>query len=127
MPGNGYFLCMAPLKLSPRLEPCEPLWKRVPARDENGRPLSDFMMLIPKMRSWPQGRIDRALEAFTGVLADYRHAVVFADLNLRLNILWVTVRPIPGIGLEIAAALKLRVPEALLVANKAEAILAERR
>jgi hypothetical protein len=52
------------------------------------------------------------------VLARYGDAVVFADVNLRLNTLWVTVRPIPGICLELPAALKHRVPEALLVAHK---------
>ena len=53
------------------------------------------------------------------VLDYYHHAVVFADLNMRLNILWVTVRPIPGICLELATAVKLHIPEALLVAYQA--------
>jgi hypothetical protein len=45
---------------------------------------------------------------------------VFADMNLRLNVLWVTVRPIPGICLELPAALKTRVPEAMLVAQRVQ-------
>ena len=43
----------------PQLSPAEPLWKRVPTRDDEGRPVSDFMMLIPKFRSWPQERAER--------------------------------------------------------------------
>ena len=59
------------------------------------------------------------LQAIGEVLHYYRDAVVFADLNLRINVLWVTVRPVPGICLELPAALKVRVPEAMLVAHKA--------
>jgi len=45
---------------------------------------------------------------------------VFAEVNLKLNTLWVTVKPVPGICLELAAAIKVRIPEALLVAQKQE-------
>jgi hypothetical protein len=41
-------------------------------------------------------------------------------MNLKLNALWVTVRPIPGICLELPAAIKMQVPEALLVGQKQE-------
>lgn len=99
-------------------EPCEPLWKRVPTRGDDGRPLSDFMMIIPALRDRPPQRIQRIVQEIEAVFAYYRHAVVFADLNVRLNLLWVSVKPIPGICLELAAALHLRVPEARLVASK---------
>jgi hypothetical protein len=46
--------------------------------------------------------------------------VVFADLNLKLNLLWVSLRPRPGAISELVAAIRLRVPEALLVAHYAE-------
>lgn len=100
------------------MHPAEPLWKRAPSRDEHGRPLSDFMMIIPKLSRRPTDYIRNTLREIEAVLAHYGDAVVFADLNLRLNTLWVTVRPIPGICLELPAAVKLRVPEALLVAHK---------
>ncbi|HSP01140.1 MAG TPA: hypothetical protein VLN90_06725 [Thioalkalivibrio sp.] len=108
----------SPLRPAVELLPAEPLWKRAPGRDENGRSLPDFMMLIPRLGKQPGLVIRRTLADIDAVLQDYRHAVVFADMNLRLNILWVTVRPIPGICLELPAALKVRVPEAMLVANK---------
>jgi hypothetical protein len=39
-------------------------------------------------------------------------------LNLKLNILWVTVHPVPGICADVAAAIHHRVPEAKLIASK---------
>lgn len=110
-----------PLRPSRPVQPCEPLWRRAPSRDERGRPLTDFMMLIPRLRHWPQGRIEAACGEIQAVFEYYADTVVFADLNLNLNLLWVSVRPRPGICLEMAAAVKHRVPEAVLVASQAEA------
>jgi hypothetical protein len=107
------------LRRSLALHAAEPLWQRAPARDDQGRPLPDFMMLIPRLGRRPAEQIRQTLEAISEVLHHYRHAVVFADMNLKINVLWVTVRPIPGICLELPAALKTRVPEAMLVAQKA--------
>ncbi len=100
------------------LQAAEPLWKRVPTRGEDGRPLSDFMMLIPKLRQKPTPEFARTVEALQFVLERYRHVVVFAELNLPINLLWISLRPIPGMCLELATAIKLAVPEALLVAQK---------
>jgi hypothetical protein len=109
------------LKPGRLIEPCEPLWKRVPTRDEAGRALSDFMVLIPRLRQASAQRIDAVCGELQQVLEYYADSVVFADLNLNLNLLWVSVRPRPGICLEMAAAVKHRVPEAMLVASQAEA------
>lgn len=94
-----------------------PLWSHVPTRDSNGQRLSDFMMLIPKLRSKPQPHLKHVIQQLHEVLEYYQHAVVFADLNLRLNVLWVSVKPIPGICLELPAAILARIPEARLVAQ----------
>ncbi|NIP73352.1 MAG: hypothetical protein GWO16_10130, partial [Gammaproteobacteria bacterium] len=64
------------------LNPAEPLWKRVPTRDADGTRLSDFMMIIPKLRARPRARVDRTAAEIQGVLARYQKVVVFADLNL---------------------------------------------
>lgn len=105
-----------PLALTASLAAAEPLWKRVPLRGDDGRALSDFMVLFPALRSKPRHVIEATVEEIHLVLERYRHAVVFAELNMRLNVLWVSVKPIPGICLELAAALFERVPEARLVA-----------
>ena len=107
-------------------EPGEPLWKRAPARDETGRPLSDFLMIIPRLSRQPSDVISRKLGAIQRVLERYGKVVVFADMNLKLNTLWVTVRPVPGITLELAAVIKMSVPEALLVAPDQRAFMGRR-
>lgn len=96
-----------------------PLWQLAPTRDSTGRRLTDFMMLIPRLRSRTPEDIERASRDIQSVLALHQD-VVFADLNLKLNLLWVSLRPSPGAIGELAAAIRLRVPEAVLVAHYAE-------
>lgn len=108
------------LKRSAEMLPSEPLWKRAPTRDAQGRPVSDFMMIIPKLSKKPPQHIKSTISHIDAVLQRYRHVVLFADINLKLNTLWITVKPVPGICLELAAAVKVQVPEALLVAHKQE-------
>lgn len=93
-----------------------PLWQLAPTRDSAGRRLTDFMMLIPRLRSRPHDEIERASHDIQAVLALHPD-VVFADLNLRLNLLWVSLRPRQGAISELVAAIRLRVPEAVLVAH----------
>ncbi len=96
-----------------------PLWQVAPTRDGAGRRLTDFMMLIPRLRSRPRAEIEQASRDIQAVLALHQD-VVFADLNLKLNLLWVSLRPRPGAISELVAAIRLRVPEAVLVAHYAE-------
>lgn len=93
---------------------CEPLYKRLPKVDEQGRLLSDFMVLVPGMRDWPRPKLLDAMAGMQAVLATFQE-VVFADLNLPLNLLWVSVKPEPGIIAKVAAHLIFRIPEAKLV------------
>lgn len=106
---------------SAHMDPAEPLWKRVPTRDQDGRPFSDFMMLIPRLRTRPRAILEATIAEIHAVLEHYRKVVVFADLNLKLNVLWVSVRPVPGICLELPTAIKCRVPEAVLVGQRVDA------
>jgi hypothetical protein len=99
--------------------PGVPLWQVAPTRDSAGRRLTDFMMLIPRLRSRPILEIERASRDIQAVLSLHQD-VVFADLNLKLNLLWVSLRPSPGAISELVAAIRLRVPEAVLVAHYAE-------
>lgn len=99
-------------------QPSPPLWQLAPTHDPSGRLLADFMMLIPRLRSRPPLEIERASRDIQAVLALHQD-VVFADLNLKLNLLWVSLRPRPGAISELVAAIRLRVPEAVLVAHYA--------
>jgi hypothetical protein len=94
----------------------EPLHKRVPTRDEEGRLLSDFMMLIPGLREWPKGRFNDRVAGIQAVLGGFNE-VVFADLNVPLNLLWVSVKAEPGIISAVAASIQYRVPEARVISS----------
>jgi hypothetical protein len=113
-------MLMKPVAPGQSWEGSEPLWKRVPTRDDDGTRLSDFMMIIPKLRKRPRTYVQRVVEEIQCVLHHYHHVVVFADLNLELNVLWVSIKPVVGMCTEIPAAIKSRVPEALLIAQKLE-------
>lgn len=81
--------------------------------------LGDFMMLLPGLRDRPQGQFAEVLARIESVINEFRE-VVFVDLNVPLNLLWVSVRAKPGIILDISTALKFRVPEALLIGQSTE-------
>ncbi|HSO07759.1 MAG TPA: hypothetical protein VLW45_10985 [Pelomicrobium sp.] len=98
------------------VSPGEPLWKRAPSRDGDGRPCPDFMMIIRGLGRRPPAVIEATVNELNAVLSGFADAVVFADLNLRLGVLWVTVRPGLRMTTQIAAAIHARVPEARLVA-----------
>lgn len=92
-----------------------PLWQIVPTRGTDGRPLADFMMLVPGLRKRPQHEINAALNNMQKALEQY-HDVVFANFNLKINVLWVSVNCRPGLILKIVASVQCAVPEALLIA-----------
>ncbi len=108
-----------PLSTAAQSVPGLPLWQLAPTRDGAGQRLTDFMMLIPRLRSRPPAEIERASRDIQSVLALHQD-VVFADLNLKLNLLWVSLRPRQGAISELVAAIRLRVPEAVLVAHHAD-------
>ena len=99
------------------VEIAEPLFKRAPRNDELGRPLSDFMIIIPQLRTRSQRLIQHKVDKIQRVLSRFSDVVVFADLNLKINVLWVIVRQVPGACLEIPSAIINEIPEALLVAH----------
>lgn len=100
------------------LLPGVPLWRRAPTRDDSGKRLSDFMLLIPGLRQRPHTDLHDVVARIDQILELYRPTVTFADLNLELNVLWVTVKPIPGVCRQIVLAIQDQVPEALLVASR---------
>ena len=101
------------------IEVNQPLYRRVPVRDENGRPLSDFMVILPGLRERPKHEFAETLARLQAVLVSFSE-VVFVDLNVPLNLLWVSVRSRPGVILELFGAVKLHLPEAKLVGHRPE-------
>ncbi len=98
------------------LEPAAPLWRHAPARDAAGKPLCDCMLLVPALRA---GGLPRVLASaqLHAVLTEFGDRVVFADLNLRLGLLWVTVQSQAGLSAEVAGAIQQRLPGARLVGS----------
>ncbi len=75
------------------------------------------MMLIPGLREKPKHLIESTIQDVHLALTRFNHVVVFAEFNLKLNLLWVSLKPVNGIRLEIAGAIQERVPEAKLVSH----------
>lgn len=105
------------LKLSIDLAPAEPLWKLAPTRDENGGPVSDLLMIIPKLKTRPEQYIRDTLANIEFALTQHREIVLFANVDMKLNTLWVSFKAIPGVYGEIVSTLKFNVPEAVLVGD----------
>jgi hypothetical protein len=75
------------------------------------------MMLAPGMKKRPAHEIECFTRILQGVLARFENWVVFADYNLKLNVLWVSLKYRPGIMADIVAALRAKAPELKLVAH----------
>lgn len=99
-------------------EPNTPLWQRVPTKDESGKYLGDFMMIIPGLKKQTSEKRKRTLNALASVLEYYQEVVVFADLNMKMNLLWISIKPVKGMMIEISSAIISSVPEAKLVSDR---------
>lgn len=107
-----------------------PLWQRAPARDEQGRACIDFMLLIPGLKHQGDAVIEAHMIKIKDCLKPFDSSVIYVDLNLRLNLLWISARSIPGISRTITEAIQRVIPEARVVAadfNPDEATRAESR
>ena len=101
----------------PDIQSSEPLWKRAPTRNLEGKAYADFMMLIPGLRNFEPSHLRDIINKMESVLKQYEKDIVLADLNLKLNILWVTLQPHIGLTTEIAALIHHLIPEAKLVSQ----------
>lgn len=95
----------------------EPLLDRVPTTDENGKPLGDMMMIIPGLRNKPQAYIAQTVQNIHDALNRFSATVLFAEVNVHRNLLWISVRPVEGVRAGIAGAIQERVPGAKLVSH----------
>jgi len=94
-----------------------PLYQRAPARDADGNPFGDFMVLIPGLRDRSGPDFMETVARLQSVISTSKE-IVFADLNVRLNLLWISVRPQPGVVLRLFGAVRNLVPEAKLVGQR---------
>lgn len=105
------------LKLSVDLNPAEPLWKLAPTRDEDGGPVSDLLLIIPRLKTRPEQYIKDTLANIEFALKQYSNEVLFANLDMKLNTLWVSFKAVPGVYVDIVSTLKTNIPEAVLVGD----------
>ena len=89
----------------------------MPTRSKDGSPSSDFTGLIPGIRDLPEAEIAEWVSGLRAVLERYRH-VVFADLNIRPNLLSVTLITERGLIPDMMSALRQKVPGARLVGHE---------
>ncbi len=75
------------------------------------------MMLAPGIKKRPAHEIECLTRIIQGVLTQFENWVVFADFNLKLNLLWVSLKYRPGIMTEIVAALRAQAPMLKLVGH----------
>jgi hypothetical protein len=105
------------IKLSIDFNPAEPLWKLAPTRDKEGGPVSDILMIIPKLKTRPQHYIKDTLANIEFALKQYNNEILFANLDMKLNTLWVSFKAVPGVYVDIISTIKINVPEAVLVGD----------
>ena len=110
------------LKRSLELLHNRPLHERVPTHDEEGNALGDFMMLFPGLRDLAETSLRNKVDILAEILCQYKE-VVFVDLNVPLNLLWVSIQHRPGLVLELSSYVKMRIPEAKLVGVPPEALV----
>jgi len=108
------------------LHPTGPLWRRAPTRLDDGRAVSDFLMVIPLLNRRPEAEIRQVIARIEEVFEHHFDNILFADLNLRLNLLWVSVKPVPGLCLDIPATIHQVVPEARLIAQPPHTVVRRR-
>lgn len=94
-----------------------PLWSRAPARDEYGKPYIDFMMIIPGLKNADEATIQSCMVKIRNSLCDFENVVAYVDLNIKLNLLWISTRPVPGISKLIMQAILREIPQAKIVAG----------
>lgn len=102
------------LRGAPSWQAGQPLWQRVPKRDEVGRLLADFTMFAPGLKGRLPSELGAWLVLVEGALKRFGSLVVFADFNLQIQLLWVSHEARPGLGLQIVDGLRSVAPELLL-------------
>ncbi|MEJ2620558.1 MAG: hypothetical protein P8163_09920 [Candidatus Thiodiazotropha sp.] len=102
-------------------QPSAPLWQRAPHKQANGAPLADLMMLVPRLKHYPEVPIIDIQNKLEEALKEFGEKIVFADINLKLKVIWVTVLPEAGLCREVALAIRARIPDAVMVGNQLKA------
>lgn len=114
------------LRQAIKLHGNKPLYARVPTHDDQGRSLNDFMMIFPGLRDLPEVQLREKIKLMAAILSRCDE-VVYVDLNLPLNLLWVSLRQKPGLVLDLSTGIKASFPESMLVGVPQDALVRKKR
>jgi len=76
------------------------------------------MIIFPGLKNASAIQRKDVINKITQVLSLYADTVVFADLNMKMGLLWVSVKPVKGMIVEIPMALIDSMPNAKLVTER---------
>ena len=93
------------------------LLDRVPTVDECGKPLGDMLVILPRLREKTSHEVTLTARGLDRALSQFSGQIMFAELNVNRNTLWVSMRPTKGIRACIASAIRLEVPDAKLIGH----------
>jgi len=96
----------------------QPLWQRVPSRTAEGERALDFIVIIRKLNKLSPNEQKTALNNIYKVLNSYSKVILLADLNLNINLLWVSHLPRPNLSFEIASEIITIYPLARLISHR---------
>ena len=98
------------------LHSASPLWTRAPKRDAQGRAYGDFMLLIPGLKQKTAAGKQACLLEVQQCLKPFDDIVVYVDLNIKLSLLWISHKPLPGIAVTLVRTIQQALPEARVIA-----------
>jgi hypothetical protein len=84
------------------------------------------MMIFPGLRDLPEVQLREKIKLMAAILSRCDE-VVYVDLNLPLNLLWVSLRQKPGLVLDLSTGIKASFPESMLVGVPQDALVRKKR
>jgi hypothetical protein len=75
------------------------------------------MMLIPGLKQQDQLATDHIMIKLKKSLKAFENVVVYVDLNTRLGLLWISIKPVPQVTQRIVHAIQYEIPGAKVVAG----------
>ena len=95
-----------------------PLWQRVPTHTDTGELAFDFMIIVRQLNKLELIKQKLAMEQIYSVLNTYSNVILLADLNLKINLLWVSHLPRPNLSFEITSRIIDVYPLARLISHR---------
>ena len=73
------------------------------------------MMIIPGLKTAGDAAIESHMVRLRNCLGPFAGNVAYVDLNVRLNLLWISAKPVPGLTRLLVEAIRKVIPEARVV------------